>query len=166
MGFESFRVELRGGRANYLEADKAIRELPGIRPDRDSVLTPESTCYLQDDGRHVLEVELQDDPLRVSCRFTLCHPTSVVSSFLAFVQDLMVRFGMVAKICDDVPLEHAGWFSTNDFASFSAISTHYIAIRRAEWLSAFGTVPLAATTNEVYQQIILPRCQPGVEQPT
>ena len=40
MGFESFRVELRGGRAKYLEADKEIRALPNVRLDPDAGLMP------------------------------------------------------------------------------------------------------------------------------
>jgi hypothetical protein len=166
MGFESFRIELRGGRASYREVDETVGGLPHVRLDPDAVLTPGSTCYLRDDGRHVIEVELLDRPLRLSCRFTLCHPSSVDSSFLDFVRDLMVRLGMQAKICDEVRPEHSGSFSSREFTEFSAITAHYIAVRRAEWGTAFGTAPLAATTNEVYQRIILPQCQPGIEQPS
>jgi hypothetical protein len=39
MGFEAFRVELRGGRAKYVEADDAVRKLPHIKPDQHSVPT-------------------------------------------------------------------------------------------------------------------------------
>lgn len=166
MGFESFRVELQNGRANYREVNETLRGLPHVRLDPDAVLTPQSTCYLRDDGQHVFEIELLDNPVRLSCRFTLCHPVSVDSSFLAFVHELMVRFGMSAKICDNVRPEHAGYYSLDEFATFSALAAHYIAIRRAEWAADFGTAPLAATTTEVYQQIILPRCHPGIEQPT
>jgi hypothetical protein len=166
MGFESFRVELRGARASYREVDETLRGFPHIRLDRDAVLTPRSTCYRRDDGQHVFEIELLDEPVRLSCRFTLCHPASVDSGFLAFVHDLMVRFGMTAKICDDVRAEHAGSFSLKEFATFSAITERSIAVRRAEWIAAFGSAPLAATTNEVHQQLILPRCQPGIGQPT
>jgi hypothetical protein len=162
MGFESFRVELRGGRANYRETDETVRGLPHVRLDPDAVLTPESTCYLRDDGQHVIEVELLEGPVRLSCRFTLCHPSSVDSTFLDFVRDLMVRLGMEAKICDDVQPEHSGSFSSREFTEFSAMTGRCIAARRAEWVAAFGTAPLAATTPKVYQKIILPRCQPGI----
>jgi hypothetical protein len=166
MGFESFRVELRGGRAKYLEADEGIRALPHVRLDPDAVLTPGSICYLRDDGQHIIEVELSGAPVRLSCRFTLCHPASVDRPFLDFVGDLMGRLGMEAKICDDVRPEHSGSFSLGEFAKFSAITTRYIGARREEWVAAFGAETLAATTNEVHQRIILPRCQPGIKQPT
>jgi hypothetical protein len=166
MGFEGFRIELRGGRATYREADEALRQLPHIKPDEQSVPMKGSTFYVLDDGQHAIELELMDAPVRLSCRFTLCHPPSVNSVLLGVVGELMNRLGMEAKICDDVLPEHSHSFSVHDFAEFSAIASRYIAARRAEWIAAFGDEPMAATTNEVYRRIILPRCQPGVGQPT
>jgi hypothetical protein len=166
MGFESFRVELRGGRAKYAEADEVIRALPFVRLDPEAVLTPGSTCYLRDDGRHVLEVELLGAPVRLSVRFTLCHPSSVDALFLDCVRHLVVRLGMEVTICDDVRPEDSRPFSLREFAAFSAVVTGGIAARRAEWAAAFGPAPLAATTQEVHQRIILPRCQPAIKQPT
>jgi hypothetical protein len=162
MGFESFQVELLGGRAKYLEADEAIRALPHVRPDPDGGPMPGSLYYLRDDGRSVIEIELSDTPVRFSCRFTLCHPPSVDRTFLDFVGDLMGRLGMEARICDDVRPEHAGSFPSGEAAQFSAITAGYIRARRKEWVAAFGSETLAATTNEVHQRIILPRCQPGI----
>jgi hypothetical protein len=67
---------------------------------------------------------------------------------------------MEARVCDDVRPEHARPFTANEFAEFSAVSSGYVAARRAEWAAAFGDQPMAATTNEVYHRLILPRCQP------
>ena len=161
MGFQSFRIELRGGRAGYREVDETLRGLPHVRLEPDAVLMPGSTCYLRDDGQHVIEVELLDKPVRLSCRFTLCHPSSVDSIFLDFVRDLMVRLDMEAKICDDVLPEHSGSFAFREFPEFSAITVRYIAARRAEWITALGTETLGATTSEVCQRIILSPCQPA-----
>jgi hypothetical protein len=166
MGFESFRIELRGGRANHQEADDIIRQLLHAKPDHESLPMPGSTYYLIEDGRHVIELELKDVPVRVSCRFTLCHPPSVDAAFLSLARDLMSRLEMAVDICDDVRPEHARSFSLNEFAEFSAAVSRYIAARRAEWVTNFGTETLAATTNEAFRRIILPRCQPGVGQPT
>src|SRR5262249_51002461 len=166
MGFEAFRVELRGGRATYREADEAIRKLPHVKSDNHSVPLQGSTFYVFDDGPHVIELELMDTPVRLSCRFTLCHPPSVDAVFLGLVRELMDRLGMAAKICDDVRPEHAHPFAVNEFAQFVAITSGCIAARRMAWRAAFGDEAMAATTNEVYQRIILPRCQPGIEQPT
>lgn len=166
MGFEAFRVELRGGRAKYGEADEAVQKLPHTKPDQHSVPMQGSTFYVIDDGQHAIELELMDSPVRLSCRFTLCHPPSVDSVFLGLVRELMIRLGMEAKICDDVRPEHSRSFSLHEFAEFSAITSRSIAARRTEWIAAFGDDPMAARTNEVYQRIILPRCQPGIEQPT
>lgn len=160
MGYEAFRVEIRGGRARYAEVDQAIRKLPHARPDQHSVPTRGSTFYVIDDGQHTIEVELMDSPVRLSCRFTLCHPPSVDSVFLGLVRELMIRLGMEVKICDDVSPEHSHFFSIGEFAEFSGITSRYIAARRTEWSAAFGDELLAATTNEVYQRFILPQCQP------
>jgi hypothetical protein len=166
MGFEAFRVELRGGKANYGEAAEAVRKLPHIHPDRHSLSIPGSTYYLYQDGQHTIELALLDAPVRLSCRFTLCHPASVDDVFLGLVRDLLTRLGMEAKICDDVRPEDSRSFSLNEFAEFAAAAVRYIAARRAEWIAAFGAEPIAATTSEVYERVILPRCQPGVGQPT
>ena len=161
MGFESFRIELRGGQAKYLEINERIRKLPDIKLDQDSALTPGSSCYLMDDGQHLIEIELMDAPVRLSCRFALCHPPSVDAAFLGLARELMETLGMEAKICDDVRPEHAHFFSLAHFGDFAAFTSHYIAARRTEWATAFGTEQMAATTMEVYERIILPQCQPG-----
>ncbi len=165
MGFESFRVELRGGGASYAEAAEVLRKLPRMSPDPHALSTPGSTFYLYNDGRHVIELALLDAPVRLSCRFTLCHPPSVDPVFLGLVRDLMGRLGMEARICDDVRTEQARSYPLDAFADFSGATLDYIAARRAEWVRAFGDEPLAATTNDVFARVILPRCQPGVEQP-
>jgi hypothetical protein len=166
MGFEAFRVELRGGRATYAEGGDAVLQLPHVKPDQLSIPTPGSTFFVIDDGKHVIELELMDSPVRLSCRFTLCHPPSVDAVFLSLLRELMTRLAMEAKICDDVDPEHARAFSLHEFAAFSAITARYMAARRKEWIAAFGDQPMAATMAEVYQRIILPRCRPAIEQPT
>ena len=166
MGFEAFRVELRGGQATYQEADAAVRQLPHAHRDDQSVPLKGSTYYLLADGRHVLEVEVRDAPVKLSCRFTLCHPPSVDVVFLHLVRELMTRLGMKVKVCDDVRPDQASPFSLQEFPEFAAIVARTIAARRAEWQAAFGDEPLAATTTEVHQRVILPRCQPSLAQPT
>ena len=158
MGFEMFRVELRGGETDFGEADEAVRKLPNIKRDCRFLSSQGSRFYLYEDGRHAIELAVLDAPVRVSCRFTLCHPPSVDAVFLGLVRDLMTRLGMEAKICDDVLPEDARCCALDEFAAFSAATLRYIAARRVEWVAAFGDEPMAATTNEVYQQIILPRC--------
>ena len=166
MGFETFRVELRCGNAKFHEVDEAVRKFPHSGPDQQCTPMQGSAFYLINDGQHVIEVELMDAPVKLSARFTLCHPPSVDSAFLGFMREMMVRLGMEAKICDDVRAEHARSYSLDEFADFSTVASRYIAGRRAEWIVAFADEPLAATTSEVYQRVILPRCRPGIEQPT
>jgi hypothetical protein len=166
MGFEAFRVELRGGPATSAEADNAAMQLPYVKPDHFSIPTAGSTFFVIADGKHVIELERLDSPVRLSCRFTLCHPPSVDAVFLGLIRELMTRLAMEAKICDDARPEHARSFTLDEFAAFSLITARYIAARRKEWIAAFGDQPMAATMTEVYQRIILPRCQPGIEQPT
>jgi hypothetical protein len=166
MGFETFRVELRGERANYQEVNEAVRKFPNSQPDLHSISMTGSTYYVINDGRHVIEVEVMDSPVKLSCRFTLCHPPSVDAAFLGVVRELMMRLGLQARVCDDVRPEHARAFSLDEFAEFAGVTSHYTATRRAEWIAAFGSDTMAATTNEVYQRVILPRCQPVLKRPT
>src|SRR5437867_1838322 len=131
MGFESFRVELRGGGAKYGEVDEAVQQFPHAKPDPDSPPIPGSKYYFVRDGRHVIEVEIMDSPVRLSCRFTLCHPASVDAVFLGFVRQLMARVGLEARICDNVRPDHSRSFSLREFPEFSTITSSYIAARRA-----------------------------------
>jgi hypothetical protein len=160
MGFESFRVELRGGPATHAQADGSVRQLPSVKPDPESIRTPGSIYYTIEDGVHVIEVEVADSPVRVSCRFTLCHPPSVDAAFLRLVRELMVRLGMEARICDDVPPQHAQGFPAARFPEFGDAVTRCIDARRAEWVANFGPSQFPAKTSEVYERSILPRCVP------
>lgn len=167
MGFEVFLVELRGGPTSAAEAREAVQELPHIRPDRGSIPTKGSMYYVLDDGHHAIELQVVDFPVRISCRFTLCHPPSVDSVFLALVRRLMLRLGMAARLCEDVCSdEDARPFSVAEFAEFSAAAARAIAARRAEWITEFGDHLLGATETEVYRRVILPRCQPGIGRTT
>src|SRR5712691_11439507 len=111
MGFEHFRIELRGGHAAFRDADEAIRQVPTARPDADSVPLRGSAYFLIGGANHVIEVEIMDSPVRLSCRFTLCHPPSIDAVFLDLVRDLMGRLGMEATIRDDVRPEDVRPFS-------------------------------------------------------
>src|SRR5438128_1350182 len=133
MGFETFRVELHDGRSHYDEANGTLRKLSHVRPDADSLPLKGSTFYVFDDGEHTIEMELMDSPVRLSCRFTLCHPSSVDAVFLRLVRDLMSRLGMEVTIRDHVRPEHERAFSVDVFAEFSTIVLGGIADRRAEW---------------------------------
>lgn len=160
MGFESFRLELRGGQSTYAEAKETIRQHPHVKLDPQSPPMKGSAFYIVEDGRHVIEVEVKDAPVRISCRFTLCHPPSVDLVFLDLVRELMLQLAMEAWICDDIQPTNVQPFSLTRFAEFSSIALRAISARRTEWIAAFGTEQMAATTNEVHEKIILPRCQP------
>jgi len=77
----------------------------------------------------------------------------------------MDSLGMEAKICDDVRPEHEHSFSLAEFAELSARLPEYIAVRRREWIAAFGAVRAVATTCEAFERFILPSCLPAVLQP-
>lgn len=160
MGFESFRVELRGGPATFSQVDEFIRQLPNGKPDDEIVPTPGSAFYTVEDGLHVIEVEVMESPVTVSCRFTLCHPPSVDAAFLGLVRELMAGLGMEAQICDDHGPEHPHWFSIAGFPGFANAFRHVVAQRRAEWIANFGALQFPAKTREVFARLILPRCEP------
>jgi hypothetical protein len=161
MGFESFGVTLEGGTATADEARNLIDSLEGV--SRDEGFTTGSTYFLQRGVGHAIEMQMMHKPVWVSCRFTLCHPPSVDSAFLALVRQLIEKLKMQVMIRDDVIPEHAEPYSLDRFDEFSAACLHYIALRRREWKQMFGNRQLAATTAEAHQHIILPHCIPGVD---
>jgi hypothetical protein len=154
MGFESFRVELGGGPKSSQEADATIRKIPGVERDSHSITLQGSTYYVWTDGRHLIELELTDDPVSVSCRFTLCHPASVDPAYLALVRQLMLQLETGVFLCDDVRPEHANSFSLDRFDEFASAAGGYIAARRAEWVHAFGNDQMAANTDAVCDWLI------------
>lgn len=162
MGLESFRVELRGGSATLADVQKAIEATGQACPDPEALPAKGSVHYLLRDSRHVIEIEALESPVRLSCRFTLAHPPSIDAVFLGWVRELMTKLGMAARICDD---ESTQPFTVAEFPKFAAAAVECIAVRRAEWIAAFGDQPMAATTTEVHRKVILPHCQP-MEQPT
>ena len=162
MGFESFQIELSGGKVNQARAVDLLRAYPNVRLDPNGIPLTGSTYFVMNDGLHVVEIEIKDySPLRVSCRFMLCHPPSIDVAFLSFVRGLMVALQMDATIRDDVSPVQSGPYSLAQFAEFSAAATRCIAKRRNEWIAQFGTEQLAASSKDVYEKIILPQCQPA-----
>lgn len=162
MSFESFRVELRSDRATFAQVDELVRNLPQSKPDCDSILMKGSSYYTVEDGSHVIEIEVADSPVTVSCRFTLCHPPTIDAAFLGLVRELMDRLGLEVRICDDVAPEHAHAYPATHFAEFAEVALATIAVRRAEWAANFGPSQFPASTVAVYEKVILPRCVPVV----
>jgi hypothetical protein len=83
--------------------------------------------------------------------------------FLDLVRELMGRLRMKVRICDATCAEDAEPFSLDRIADFLASAERCIAVRRAEWIAAFGAEQLRATTNEVHARLILPRCRERVK---
>jgi len=153
MGFESFHADLLPRHATLGEADAAVRRLPGAWPDADALATRGSTYYTVEDGSHVFEIEVTREPVRVSCRFTLCHPPTVDAAFLDLLRDLTRRLGG-AEITGE------GLTAEVESPEFAAALSARVAERRAEWDKMFGSARAAATTAEAFERYILPKCVP------
>jgi hypothetical protein len=160
MSFESFRIELRGGTASIAEADSVVREYPFTHRDTESIGSKTSGFYTVDDGSHIIEIEVANNPVKLSCRFTLCHPSSVDAAFLNLIRDLQSRLAMNAFVCDDIRTEYVHAFSPNEFPEFASVVRETIVKRRAEWVKNFGSMVMPANTPKVYEKFILPRCTP------
>jgi hypothetical protein len=154
MGFESFQVRLEGGQSTQKDVVATLVTLDGVSRDREAEFTPGWPCFLFRDGRHAIEVEVAEGCASISCRFTLCHPPSVDKAFLDLIKRFMERFGMRARICDDVTPEHSNDFALDHFDEFAQATLGYIAARRLEWKSMFGDQQMAATTAEAHEHII------------
>ncbi len=155
MGFESFRVELRGDNKTVDATRNALCRLDHITIDPHNLTPAYSSCFLFRDGTHVIELEVSGDSApRVSCRFTLAHPPSVDAAFLALVKRLMDLLDMEATVCDRVPPELNHPFGIAAFDEFAAVVSRCISQRRGEWIRAFGTEQLAGTESDVHERII------------
>jgi hypothetical protein len=166
MGMEVFLIELHGGPSSYGEAKEIVHGMSNVYPDPEGGWFPGSTYYVFRDGTHTIEMELADAPVKLMCRFTLCHPPSVDAVFLTLVRELMLRLGMKVKILENIRPEHERFFSLQEFAEFSAIVRDPIATCRAGWIATFGDRQLGASSKEQFEEIILPVCKPQIEQPT
>lgn len=164
MGFESFRVELRGP-TPIEQVREAILALPHVQRDPEGGFPfAGSEYYSVRDGRHVFELELSQTlphQTRVSLRFTLSHPPSVDSAFLQLVRRLMTDSGLRAFVLDDsVMAAFPDGFGLWDDERFAEFAFDAIEVERWAWISQFGPETLTASTAEVFEQIILPRCEP------
>lgn len=157
MGFESFRVEIRPRHTTFAGADDAVRRLPSDRSDSTALATPGSSYHVVTDGAHVFEIEVAPTPLRVSCRFTLCHPPTVDAAFLGLIR-VLARQLAPSEVAGDVPAAEPDGVESPEFAS--ALSAR-IAARRAEWDAAFGAVRFAATTGQAFERYVFPKCVPA-----
>jgi hypothetical protein len=163
MGFESFGVILRGGRHTSKEAIATISTLKHALPDPESELTPGSTCFVVNDGKHAIEIEVMEEPVQVSCRFTLCHPATVDAVFLALVKELMEALDMSVEAGPEVPSDRPREFAAAAFGQLAPILSDCISRERQQWRAAFGNQTLGATTAQVHERIIAPLYQRTVE---
>lgn len=159
MGFESFRVDLSGGDHEFENIRQNLGNLAHVEADKAMTGPHYSSCYIWSDGSHVIEIEVVKKPIRISCRFTLCHPTSIDSAFVKFTRLLMTKFDMNVTIGDDVEPSDSGPFGLQQFGELSSALVSYIAARRTEWIDQFGHEQLAATTDEAFEIYILPLCR-------
>jgi len=163
MGFESFQVELKGDANTFASKGAFGDRFPQAKPDPDAIPLAGSAFFIVDDGLHIVEIEVSDSTARMSIRFTLCHPGSIIQAFLNLLQDLIATFDMSARIRDDVRVEHSGWYSAARIEEFSSIVSGYVANRRSEWIANFGPEEVAANTSEVFRRIVLPSCLPKIK---
>lgn len=161
MGFEVFRVELRGG-APVARVRDAILALPGVAIDPDGGYLSGEYFRLSD-GRHVIELYLSDLPQHpLSVRFPLALPPTVDAAFLEVICHLVTQTGMRVRVLADVPMEFADGFSLADFDRFVAVVSERIARERRGWVAMFGWQPFSGSTADAFRDIILPRCEPAV----
>ena len=155
MGFESFQVELRGGPATFANAEQVVREFRYSHPDYESIELAGSKYFTIEDGSHVIEVEVAAKPVKVSCRFTLCHPPTVDTAFLDIVCKLQIHLKMDAIFGERR-------FPIARFTEFANLATDCITERRAEWVANFGPTTLPAKTSEASEKMVLRNCVPDV----
>lgn len=163
MGFESFQVRLQGPRPDAAAIDTFLLSLPRIQIDDDAFRIGDARYYVWSDADHVIEIELDGNPARLSARFMLCNPESIPTPFAELLLQLHGRFGGRIVICDEVPRNQPNEFTTENLEEFHEVLRQSIAARRAEWTAQFGPRVLPAKSRDVYREFILPLCEPVTE---
>lgn len=161
MGFESFQVRLNDPRENADAIDAFLLSLPQVSHDNDAFRIGDSRYYIWNYAGHVIEMELGNNPTRMSVRFMLCNPESIATTFADFVLQLHRRFDGRIVICDEVPSNRPNEFTAENLGEFREVLRETIAARRAEWVAQFGPRVLPAKSRDVYREFILPQCEPA-----
>lgn len=160
MGFESFQVRWNPSLPIASEVDSHLRSLPEITVDHDALRIGDSRYFLWNDGRHVVEIESSDSPARFSTRFMLCNPETITDVYAELLLNLQMRFGGRLEICDHDPSLRSNQYGPDDSDGFREALRESIALRRSEWIAAFGPRVLTANSRDVFREIILPNCVP------
>lgn len=165
MGIESFRVELTGTKLPASEVVKSLLEVEGIAWDEQGTFLPHQKCFLVRRHNMVVELEMSEQPVVLSCRITLCHPRSADDVFIQLIRELMAHLAMIIVTCVD-GLTPDSASIIEDLSELEKTFRQAIARKRAVWKRQFGEVESAYTEAEVYQHIIIPQCNPQVKTTT
>lgn len=152
MSAEVFRVDLLG--PNRKSAIAAIISEPFVS----AVGSIDDEEFVYDDGLHVIELVVfkkPSDKALVSCRFALCHPSSVDEVFTELLLRVAARAGMtIRNIEDPGPGSFPSLLPSQTDAVRERIAAT-IAPRRAWWISVFGGATAGLTSEEAIRRYIM-----------
>jgi hypothetical protein len=160
MGFESFQVRLQNPQLNEAAISDLLDSFPQIMIDQDALIIGNSLYFVWNDGKHVIEIELDQNPAQLSARFMLCNPESVSMVYAELLLQLQRQVGGDLVICDPVPPNRPHEFTRENPEEFRDVLYQSIATRRAEWVKQFGPRVLAAKSRDAYREFIIPACTP------
>lgn len=165
MGLESFRAELTDTKLPASEVVKSLLEIEGAAWDEQGTILPHQKCFLVRRQNSVVELEISEYPVVLSCRITVCHPPSADDVFIQLLSEMAARFSMKTVTCID-GLTPDSASIINNLGELDNTVRQAIARKRAVWKRQFGEVESAYTEAEVYQHIIIPQCNPQVKTTT
>jgi hypothetical protein len=160
MGFESFLVRLTDGNTSFPDVEEMFCHLDCVVPDNHYPSTESVSYFRFDDGNHVIEFEIRKEPFCISCRFALCHPSSVDHRFLEMIKLLMQRLGVKASIYDPDDPHRTRQFDIGEFAAFESLTLRCIDRERHMWIAMVGNETAAVTNAQAFERFILPHAVP------
>jgi hypothetical protein len=159
MGAEDFLVVVEGESSDFAKVRHILSAILGAQEVPETEGLVGETHFLYEDGQHKIEIEVSEEPstgsIRLSCRFSLCHPESVIPVFGKLVKNIAGRMGLPVKIADEVPEGDSDSFFPPKFPRFDDILPRAIAMKRRYWVADFGAERASLTCSEAVRRFIL-----------
>jgi hypothetical protein len=160
MGFESFQVWLRTPQKNPADIEALLLSLPEISIDHETYRWSDSRYFLWNDGQHIVEIELDIDPVQLSTRFMLCNPETVTQAYAKFLMCLLHKIGGKLEFVGPGPSAPLRAFTCENLSDFPEVLRASIAPQRAGWVAMCGPRVMPANSRIAFEEFILPLCTP------
>lgn len=162
MGCESFQVLLPGCDFNPRKVCEYLADHRYVSVDKETSQLREERYFIYRDSTHIIEIEVEPGgnswaDAYVSCRFALCHPSSIDGVFTEFVRSMAGHFGFTIEIKENFPeADNDRIFSPPLYKRFEAHMRGSIATKRYYWVADFGPKTATLRCSEALRKYMAP----------